>query len=214
MFNFRTLTKDWSNETIFIIGGGTSLKGFDFKNLKLFGKTLGVNRSAFTADCDFLFSLDQTFIDNFKDEIKQFSKSKVSYLAVSPGHTGKEILRVNYLIKFRGLGLSSNPEVIHGSNSGFGALNLALLKGCKKVVLLGFDMVSDQNKNFHFHESYTWQNMECNRFMDKWAKEFNLVAHSLNQDVKILNAVGNPKSKITCFNNIDLCDLEKLDAFW
>lgn len=36
---------------------------------------------------------------------------------------------------------STNPAVVHyGSNSGFQAVNLALLKGATKVILVGFDM--------------------------------------------------------------------------
>lgn len=40
-----------------------------------------------------------------------------------------------------GTGFSTDPDVLHyGQNSGFQALNMALLKGATKVILVGFDM--------------------------------------------------------------------------
>lgn len=49
-----------------------------------------------------------------------------------------------------GDGFSTDPGVIHyGSNSGYQAINLALLRGATKVVLVGFDMrVVDGKRHF------------------------------------------------------------------
>lgn len=61
------------------------------------------------------------------------------------GHDSKLEAARNWGVRLvegrHGEGFSTNPEFIHyGSNSGFQAINLALLFGCKKIVLVGYDM--------------------------------------------------------------------------
>lgn len=48
-------------------------------------------------------------------------------------------------------GFSDNPEIIHqGANSGFQALNMALLWGAERIILLGYDMQVKDPKHPHF----------------------------------------------------------------
>lgn len=48
-------------------------------------------------------------------------------------------------------GISTNPQEIHwGSNSGFQQLNLALLMGCSKFILVGYNMQSVAGKTHFF----------------------------------------------------------------
>jgi hypothetical protein len=50
-----------------------------------------------------------------------------------------------------GVGLSTDPQVlVTGRNSGFQALNLAVLAGAKKIILLGFDGQPAANGATHF----------------------------------------------------------------
>jgi len=50
-------------------------------------------------------------------------------------------------------GLSFDPGIIHyGSNSGYQALNIAVLMGAKRIILLGFDMRRIAGKSHFFGE--------------------------------------------------------------
>jgi hypothetical protein len=51
-----------------------------------------------------------------------------------------------------GVGLSLDPRaLVTGRNSGFQALNLAVLTGAKRVILLGFDGKPNEQGKEHFH---------------------------------------------------------------
>lgn len=59
--------------------------------------------------------------------------------------------RLHYIESVNRPGFSLDPAVIHrGDNSGFQALNLAVLAGCAPIVLLGFDMQKQGAKRHWF----------------------------------------------------------------
>jgi hypothetical protein len=88
-------------------------------------------------------------------------------------------------------GFSRNPAVIHyGSNSGFQAINLALLKGATRVILVGFDMggrghfFGDHPEPLHNRDNYA-----------AFLPEFRTAARSCA--VPIVNAT--PGSALDCW---------------
>lgn len=96
---------------------------------------------------------------------------------------------------------SFDPEVIHyGHNSGFQTINLALLKGCRRIVLVGFDMrtVSGRAHFFGNHPKGLHNRTEYEGFL----KHFDRGAKLLPKDVRIVNAT--PESALTCFKMMDL----------
>ena len=91
---------------------------------------------------------------------------------------------------------SFDPEVIHyGSNSGFQAVNLALLKGCRRIVLVGFDMrrVNDKAHFFGDHPKPCHNRSEYEQFILR----FKRAVPFLPKDVQIVNAT--PGSALDCF---------------
>lgn len=93
-------------------------------------------------------------------------------------------------------GFSDNGAVIHyGSNSGFQALNLALLKGATKVILVGYDMrgaghfFGDHPAPLHNRTSYS-----------EFVREFRAAARRCT--VPILNAT--PGSGLDCWPIVTL----------
>lgn len=95
-----------------------------------------------------------------------------------------------------GPGFSTNAAVIHyGSNSGFQAVNIALLKGATKVILIGFDMrgrghfFGDHPEPLHNRTSYS-----------EFVPEFRAAARRCA--VPILNAT--PGSGIDCWPIVPL----------
>ena len=70
-------------------------------------------------------------------------------------------------------GFSTDPSVIHhGDNSGFQALNLAILFGSPYIVLVGFDMrhVSGKSHFFGDHPQGLFQRQEYQSFASKFDK--------------------------------------------
>jgi hypothetical protein len=91
---------------------------------------------------------------------------------------------------------STDPRrIAYGSNSGFQAINLALLKGATRVVLVGFDMggrghfFGDHPEGLHNRDDYR-----------AFLPEFRDAARHCR--VPIVNAT--PKSALDCFPRVDL----------
>ncbi len=83
-------------------------------------------------------------------------------------------------------GFSLDPEVIHyGDNSGFQALNLALLLGSTYIVLIGFDM---SHKNGHHFFGKHEGNLHNQEKFERWIPEFDKAAEHLPPETTIINA--------------------------
>jgi hypothetical protein len=87
---------------------------------------------------------------------------------------------------------STNPALIHyGNNSGFQAVNFAILSGARRIVMVGFDM-----KGRHFfgdHPKPLRNPSSYNSFM----KAFATAATAMPAGVQIINATRG--SALTCF---------------
>jgi hypothetical protein len=96
---------------------------------------------------------------------------------------------------------SFDPGLIrYGSNSGFQAINLALLKGCRYIVLVGFDMrhVGGQGHFFGDHPEGLHNRTDYESFLP----HFRRGAKSLPADVRIVNCT--PDSALDCWPMMDL----------
>ena len=104
-------------------------------------------------------------------------------------------------------GFSADPSVIHyGSNSGFQALNLALLWGAVEVVLVGFDMRRVEGKAHFFgeHPEPLRVEMDYERFVPHFTRA------KVPDGVRILNAT--PDSAIKCYPFVDLGEVFNVPA--
>ena len=83
-------------------------------------------------------------------------------------------------------GFSFDSDVInYGDNSGFQAINLALLLGSTYIVLIGFDMSAKQGT--HFFGDYK-NGLTNNDEYERWIPEFDAAANNLPPYTKIINA--------------------------
>jgi hypothetical protein len=97
-------------------------------------------------------------------------------------------------------GFSLDPVVIHyGSNGGFQAVNLALLMGASRVVLVGFDMHGS-----HFFGRHPKPLRNVTNF-NGFIRAFERAARHLPAGVQILNAT--PGSALRCFPMVSLDDV-------
>lgn len=109
--------------------------------------------------------------------------------------------RLQYIESRRAQGFSLNPAYIHrGDNSGFQALNLAVLAGCSPIVLLGFDMQKTGGKRHWFgdHPGRLNQDSPYNLF----AAAFNEAAQR-HPELPIVNA--SRETALTCWPRVELC---------
>ena len=149
-------TPMWQGEDVFIIGGGPSLRGFDWTLLHN-ERTIGCN-NAFRLGpevCDVCIFVDRKFIllgnqprEGFYDELAKFP---------NPVVTNDTQLRkrkeewINWMPrKPRGL---HREALGFNANCGASAINLALLYGATTIYLLGIDMHLDAEgkPNWHTH---------------------------------------------------------------
>ncbi len=186
---------------VYLIGGGPSLKGFDFTKLQ--GRTVvAVNDAALHVPfATALFSLDRQWIANRKDLIASFPGER--WLAVSDDFDFNDAPSACYVRRDRnGYGLSDDPNVLHmgGGNSGFGAFNLAYLRGAERIVLLGYDFC---HSGVHWHNGYSWQGNPNDHMYSKWAERFQETLLQLQKrEVEVVNA--SLHSTLTLFPRVSL----------
>ncbi len=185
----------------FVIGGGPSLRGFDFTALPP-AYRIGANKSAWLADCDALITLDRRFWQEFRPQISAFDGPVYvsdNALTFAPTLPNAKVMRLT-----RSDGLARDHDEIRGSNSGYAALNLAVLFGFRNIGLLGLDFRCEDNAT-HYHEGYAWQPAATSRSLRTWAKAFDTIAEDLGYfGARVFNFIGPHGSNVTAFPTIPL----------
>lgn len=212
----------WEGEVGFVIGGGPSIRDFDFNRLQGRGRVIAVNDAGITPGratwSDVLFWADMRWLDWNHERISQhtgqfkISRKPVPYGFGFPVHQLDYKPRLNY---------SRDPSVLSGWCGGGSAINLGALFGLKTIILLGFDMREAPVMNWHAnhqlgHEPFQHRN--------KFIPALERMAPGLREDgVTVINT--NPRSGLRCFpfadieeilamDDISLIEREKYLAVW
>ena len=189
-------SEQWKGQRCFILGGGESLKGFDFSLLRG-ERVIAVNRAfEFYPDADIWYAMDVALYNNIRSGLfntngrdvyqlwKDFKGHKV-YLC--PINYYKFFDKVHYVRRSNTSEVSYNLEkgIFGGNNSGFGALMLALALGANPIFLLGYDLKIRETT--HFHSGYPKQEKEAlakkltvfrdkfEKFKDKYPKDTRII---------------------------------------
>jgi hypothetical protein len=138
----------WEGSDAYLIGGGPSLRGFDFSKLR--GKnTIGCNQAFFLGGniCQICFFGDENFWRKFQKDLADFDGWVVTR------HTAKSAPPWLIIMPHVYNGLDKT-KLGWNRNSGACAISLALLLGAKNVYLLGYDLgVSEADPNVsHWHD--------------------------------------------------------------
>jgi hypothetical protein len=175
--------------TVAIIGGGPSLNDFDFEQLR--GATvLAVKRNIFNIPwADAGFGLGE-------QPDKLASVTSRVYWAVSDDQPLSAPANVTLLRRLDGRDVSTDPGAVYaGGTSGFGALQIALHKKAKQIVLFGFDY-NGGGEEPDRKRAANWR---------IWAEHFRVfVPYLTGAGVGIVNAC--PHSAISCFQKVALED--------
>jgi hypothetical protein len=148
----------WKGEEAFIIGGGPSLRGFDW-SLLIDEHTVGCN-NAFRLGpevCKIVVFCDKKFIlgeqgrprEGFYDMLSVFPNSVITNDTQLRYRPEKWIL----WMQRRPVGLH-HDALGYNANTGAAAINVAILLGATTIYLLGFDMHLDPQRrpNWHDHQ--------------------------------------------------------------
>ncbi len=96
-----------------------------------------------------------------------------------------------------------NGVLATGGNSGFQILNLAVMMGAKKVVLLGYDMGHEPAGPKHCFDDDMPPLVVRSSQYDKWIKHFEKAAPLI--PVPVFNA--SPSSNLNCFKKVNLREI-------
>jgi len=154
---YWTAPEIWKGSTCIIIGGGSSLVGFDFNSLRGI-RTIGCNDAYMLgADiCDVCFFVDfqwytihKRTLPDGKPGLDEYGGLKVTFVKNLVGNTdGVRVLERDMT------GLCCAPRLGWYASSGNSAINLAMIFGCSNIVLLGFDNSLGKNQEHNWHVNY------------------------------------------------------------
>lgn len=196
----------WKGKSCFIIGGGPSLTDFNWDLLK--GKlTIGINRVYEKIDPTIIYGQDPRFVrwvlmgkygGRARTKFLQSSAMKI-WLNTSGVDLPKDIYILkcwrSYLEGRKAFPLTMKEGIGHGSNSGYGALNLAACLGANPIYLLGYDM-QRENERTHWHNGHPERTPD--HVPESFKKHFDAIADVLKRnEITVVNL--NPDSALPFF---------------
>lgn len=201
-----TPRSDWIGCACIVAGSGPSLSEAPIDYIKRKSvKIIAVNDSyQLLPFADVLYACDAKWWD-VHNGVPEFSGEKWSTHDEGSNKkiTTAEKYGLNLVKGESGKGFSVDTSVIHyGDNSGFQAINLAVLLGAKTIFLIGFDMHSKNGRHFFGNHPEPLTN---NVVYERFIKNFDLAAQCLPEGLKIINCT--PDSAIKCFPFGNLMDL-------
>jgi hypothetical protein len=143
--------RDWPGSTVVCIGSGPSLTQADVDAVRGRAKVIAVNDAYRLAPwADALYACDAKWW-RWHDGAQAFAGEKWAMQRPSARWPGVKILR-----NTGANGLETNPTGLRtGRNSGYQAINLAVHKGARRIILLGYDMSGGRQHFFGEHPDRT-----------------------------------------------------------
>jgi hypothetical protein len=193
----------WSDRPVLIVGTGGSLKGFDFKMLDGLGYILAVKEAVWDLPfADLCFGLDLNWIERRKEDFKKLTMPIYLAAPVDSHEKCIDIESAFYLKRRRRAnGLSEMPnEIESGGNSGFGALNVAVLKKARSIYLFGFDYGGAHYCVDRYSHLPAGHNA---KYLPTWGTNFVAALPQLKRlGVEVTNA--SPNSSVSAFKKCSI----------
>jgi hypothetical protein len=138
----------WPGETVAILGGGPSLSPGQIQLVKSAGIRRIATNFAYTLDleADVLCWGDTHWWFRHRADVDRHKGMKVTW---RPTPEDKVVKFYQMQHAKAPPSISRNRRLIVGSNTGHGAINLAVHFGVKRILLLGFDMRTGSQHNWH-----------------------------------------------------------------
>jgi len=200
----------WEGETVIIIGGGPSLKHFDWAPFH-HSPVIGCN-DAYTLGpwVDICYFGDKIWYEAHCDRTAWKIFKGVRMGAPAPTRAMCELMEQDdsvCWIERRSQGFNEDRSkgwIAANGCTGAGAINLAYLLGATSVVLFGFDMKLSQEGESNWHQNEV-NVPDLHVYQNKFIPGFEELAKNLREkapDFKVLNA--GPDSDLNMFPHISL----------
>lgn len=194
----------WDDRTVYLVGGGPSLRGFDFGRLIGRGIICGVNQAMLDLpECHAGVSIDRKFVHWNQGRLAALARGGLAlYLALGLQWRDYLIPGAAHLNSGGSEPLSLRSNSLRRTTSGLAALNLAVLKQARRIVLLGFDYGAISGRD-HYHDAYHWVGPGDYQPWADWVREFDRASPLLKQrGIEVVNA--SPESRINCFPKMSI----------
>lgn len=183
----------FNQQTVFVLGGGPSLAGFDVERLRD-RRVFAVNMSLYLCPwADLLFFMDTHWFNENRAAVEAFPGVVV---------TGSRHAKAALPDKLKRVGFVNKAEFEFGTHelkfcrtSGHAAVAVAIAMRATRIVLLGFDMRLANGRS-HYHDAYGTQDMKL--FRDDFLIHFQGWNEAARRcGVRIINCT--PDSALTEF---------------
>lgn len=200
----------WEGQRCFILGGGQSVKDIDLSNLKN-ENIIAINMAFRLCEPSIIYGMDARlwgWIEKGQmdagDDIKFLNSKAVKVWSDITAAPLPEDIIIAPSIMRPGISTNIREGVACGTNSGFGALNLALLLGAKEIYLIGYDFYGTR-----WHKGYPQGGQET--MYGYHLQCYEAAAAQIRKEFpeqRIINT--NSKSKLTCFEFGNLPTMSKI----
>lgn len=187
----------WAGRTVVIAASGPSLTPEQIAEASASSAVRVVINTTYKSfpSADLLYACDGTWWDAYQGA-PDFPGAKWSQDGPASERYG--LRRVRAAV---GQAFSLDPTRIGtGANSGFQAVNIAVLAGAARVLLIGFDMGLDQGRTHHHGDHPGGLNNPNEAQAERWRSAFEDAAETLrraNHPVEIVNC--SRRTALSCF---------------
>lgn len=214
----------WKGRPAFIIGGGPSLRGFDFSKLK--GEIVVTVNRAFETYPDSVLNVAQDarlwgwYEENKLPYIKSLSQDKTPkdrfhdykgfkcWMNVQVFPFPEDIFQIDAVPMDDYSSFDLAEGVPCHSNSGLNAIMIAACLGANPIYLLGFDCKGENGRTSNFHSGYPESDSD-QTYRDSFLPDFKDASYRLaKKGVRVINL--NPESALQCFEFGRFEDLPKV----
>lgn len=211
----------WAGHDVTIVGGGPSLRGFDWSALHYRRHVITINRAFKDAPtADLWFTEDARVITElWKERLRYFQGIKLWHClnaneipevqAVDPSI---EILQSKRKDKF--WSASFQDGLGYSSNSGVGAINIAHILGADRIFLLGFDCRAEGLVMENYHKDYVGRPMweVGSNAADNFKSDFEGWVAPHVKDIEVISVI-NPDypTALKCWPTMEYAEFYRRD---
>lgn len=163
----------WVGDTVVLLASGPSLTQEDCDAVRGKARVIAINRTIELAPwADALYCADAKMWKWLRgaptfDGLKYGAEARVGQVNVVD--YGVTVLKVNNKIVLS----QDSTTLAHGRNSGYQAVNLAVLLGARRIVLLGYDFQSGPHGEKHWHADHP---QDSRPDFQRWIEMFERLA--------------------------------------
>jgi len=190
--------REWNGQDCFLIGGGPSLRRFDFQLLS--GRnTIGCNDACRLGNDIIKIGCFGDLAWWMRQALPDLKEVFTNRLVTNAGLEGWDVPQLLKMKRVRD-GLHDGDTLGWNYSTGAMAINLAISLGAQRIFLLGYDLCNSAAKESHWHKFNT--TLTKDKAFERFMRGFLTIRKELPAGVEVLN-VTDGTSRLTCFPFMD-----------